>query len=66
MSSGKRTSEARTRRRFSAESRLLRISLTILVRKVVAPKFAPVLSIGRMSESSHILPKMCEACSEMR
>eukprot|EP00965_Chrysotila_dentata_P181758 6000339-Pleurochrysis_carterae.AAC.1 len=36
--------------------------------KVVAPKFAPVNSIGRIRESSHILPKherlakKCDRC----
>eukprot|EP00965_Chrysotila_dentata_P202969 6181437-Pleurochrysis_carterae.AAC.3 len=60
------TSEARTRRRFSDGSSLLTRSLTMLVIKVVAPKLAPVLSIGRMSESSQSLPKTWDACSEIR
>eukprot|EP00965_Chrysotila_dentata_P116097 3837927-Pleurochrysis_carterae.AAC.1 len=55
------TSDARTSRRFSRGSSLFRISRTRLVRNVVAPKFAPVFTIGRMSDSSHSLPKTCEA-----
>eukprot|EP00965_Chrysotila_dentata_P061650 2041592-Pleurochrysis_carterae.AAC.1 len=60
-----RTSDARTSRRFSCGSWLLRMSLTRLVRKVVAPKLAPVFSMGRIRESSHSLPKTCDACNEI-
>eukprot|EP00965_Chrysotila_dentata_P119628 3955267-Pleurochrysis_carterae.AAC.1 len=38
----------------------------MLVRNVVAPKLAPVLSFGRISDSSHSLPNMCDACNETR
>eukprot|EP00965_Chrysotila_dentata_P176204 5818289-Pleurochrysis_carterae.AAC.2 len=66
LRSRQRTSEPRTKRRLKLGSPFLSISRVSVFINDVQPKSAPVERLGDKMESSHMLPKTCDACRDRR